>query len=196
MGSFRQPRVPSSIGAKRRKIWLMAASALVPLSLGVSEPALAQCAGPPSNFVCNSIGNFYPNGINVDATNLLNGDTNPINLRLLSGVNVDIPLGAGGVNAVNAANSTGVTSGSANITITAEGVATNNVTNVTINNTANPLSNNNTGLRIQSSGSAIITATNTTINVAGTQSDWAILAFAQPNGTGSPHVASATWSGP
>src|SRR5262249_3607873 len=198
MGSFRQPRVPSSIGAKRRKFWLMAASALAAVALGVSEPALAQvgCAGSADNRICSPAGNSYTSGINVDATNLLNGFTNPINLRLLSGVNVDIPLGAGGVNAVNAANSTGVTSGSADITITAEGVATNNVTNVTINNTANPFSNNNTGLRIQSSGAAIINATNTTISVAGTASDWAILAFAMPNQPpGLPHVASATWSG-
>jgi outer membrane autotransporter protein len=120
---------------------------------------------------------------------LLNGFANPINLQLLSGVNVGIPAGAGSFNAVNAANSTGVTSGSADISITA-------VNNVTINNTDNPLSNNNTGLRIQSSGAATITATNTTINVAGTASDWAILAFAMPNGTGAPHDVKVNWSGP
>jgi hypothetical protein len=140
----------------------MAASALAPLSLGLSEPALAQCAGPPSNTVCTSGGNSYPGGINVDTTLLLNGFANPINLQLQSGVNVGIPAGAGSFNAVNAANSTGVTSGSADIGITA-------VNNVTINNTGNPLSSNNTGLRIQSSGDAIITATNTTIDVNGTQ---------------------------
>jgi outer membrane autotransporter protein len=167
----------------------MAASALAPLSLGVSEPALAQCAGPPSNTTCTSGGNSYPGGINVDATLLLNGFANPINLELQSGVNVSIPAGAGSFNAVNAANSTGVTSGSADISITA-------VNNVTINNTDNPLSNNNTGLRIQSSGAATITATNTTINVAGTASDWAILAFAMPNLTGIAHDVSVNWSGP
>src|SRR5262249_16050565 len=42
----------------------------------------------------------------------------------------------------------------------------------------------------------IINATNTTINVAGIDSTWAILAFAQPNGTGLPHVASVNWGGP
>src|SRR5262245_65105501 len=110
----------------------MAASAVVPLSLGVSEPAPAQvgCSGLLSATICPSAGNSYPNGINADATNLLNGFTNSINLRLLSGVNVDI-LGAAGINAVNAANSTGVTSGSADIRIiTADGV--------TITNTAFP----------------------------------------------------------
>src|SRR5262249_960987 len=189
MGSFRQPRVPSNIGAKRRIFWLMAASALAPLSLGVSEPALAQvgCVTANSITVCGPGGNNYTSGINADATNLLNGFTNAIDLRLLSGVKVDINSGAG-VNAVNAANSGGVTSGSADIRIiTADGV--------TINNTAFPGGDNQTGLRIQSSGAAIIQATNTTIAVNGTASDWAILAFAQPNGTGLPHVASATWSG-
>jgi outer membrane autotransporter protein len=147
--------------------------------------ALAQCAGPADNTICTPGGNPYPNGINVDTNNGLGGA--PINLTLLPGVNVVIPAGAGGVNAVNAANLTGVTPGSANITIAADGV--------TINNTANPLSNNNTGLRMQSSGDAIITATNATINVAGTASEDAIVAFAMPSLTGIPHVASVTWSG-
>jgi len=149
------------------------------------SPASAQCTGPPSSTTCTPAGNPYPGGINVDTNNGLGGT--PINLTLQSGVIVNIPAGPGGVNAVNAANSTGVTLGSANIIITADGV--------TINNAANPLSNNNTGLRIQSSGDAIITATNTTINVAGTASEDAILAFAMPNLTGIPHVASVTWNG-
>src|SRR5262245_18156069 len=181
----------SNVAAKRLTIGDRAASALAPLSLGISEPALAQCASPPSATTCTSGGNSYPNGINVDATNLINGFSTGINLTLQPAVKVDIPTGAGGVNAVNAANSTGVSPGSANINI--------NVTdNVTINNAANPLSNNNTGLRIQSSGSAIISATNTAINVAGTASDWAILAFAHPQigNLGSANMASVTWSGP
>jgi hypothetical protein len=184
--SLRQLAVRSSVGAKYRAFLLIAACILAPLSLGVSEPALAQCVGPASNTICAPGGNPYPGGINVNTDNGLGGT--PINLTLLPGVNVVIPAGAGGVNAVNAANSTGVTLGSANITITADGV--------TISNTANPLSNNNTGLRIQSSGDAIITATNTTIDVNGTASDFPILAFAMPNLTGLPHVASVTWSGP
>ena len=49
MGSLRQRRVLSSITLKRRKSWLLAASALVSSSLGVSEPALAQvCVPAPS----------------------------------------------------------------------------------------------------------------------------------------------------
>ena len=39
----------SSVLARRRKYWLLAASCLVPISLGVSEPALAQCTPPPPN---------------------------------------------------------------------------------------------------------------------------------------------------
>ena len=47
MGNLRQRRVLTSVGAKRRKSWLLAASALAPLSLslGVSESALARCSG-------------------------------------------------------------------------------------------------------------------------------------------------------
>ncbi|MBR0692323.1 autotransporter outer membrane beta-barrel domain-containing protein [Bradyrhizobium lablabi] len=162
----------------------VAATAATALDAGLS-PALAQCAGAPSSTVCTPGGNPYPGGINVDTADGLGGT--PINLQLLSGVQVVIPSGAGGVNAVNAANTTGVTLGSANITITADGV--------TINNTANPFGNNQTGLRIQSSGDAVITATNTTIDVNGTASDFGILAFAMPNLTGTSHVASVTWSG-
>jgi Ca2+-binding RTX toxin-like protein len=50
MADLGQRRV--SVGAKRRKFWLMAASALAPLSLGVSEPALAQCTGSPDSVTC------------------------------------------------------------------------------------------------------------------------------------------------
>jgi hypothetical protein len=93
MGSLRQRRVLSSVTVKRRKSWLLAASALAPLSLGVSEPVLGQqgCTSTPSATVCTSDGNSYPGGINVNTTNLLNGFANSINLQLLSGVNVDIP---------------------------------------------------------------------------------------------------------
>ncbi len=152
----------------------------------VCSAALAQCAGPASNTVCTPGGNPYAAGINVDTEDGLGGT--PINLTLQPGVNIVIPAGPGGVNAVNTHNTGGVTTGSANSTITADGV--------TINNTANSLTDNNTGLRIQSSGDAAITATNTTINVSGTASTWGILAFAMPNLTGLPHDASVTWNGP
>jgi outer membrane autotransporter protein len=175
--------------------WLRRSALLSSVSLTVAataafdagrSAALAQCAGPASNTVCTPGGNTYPGGINVDTNNGLGGA--PINLILQPGVIVDIPAGAGGVNAVNAANTTGVSAGSANITITAD--------DLIINNAANPGTSNNTGLRIQSSGDAIINATNTTINVAGTAGENAIVAFAMPNLTGIPHLASVNWSGP
>ena len=173
--------MPSSITVKRRKSWLLAASALASSSLGVSEPALAQCIPPPGNYwspgvIATCTGTFNSN-INYNAADDLGGF--PINLTLNPGVIVTSPGG----NAVNTANTGGATARSrSDITITADGVP--------INNTANPAGNNNTGLRIQASGDANITATNTTIDVNGTASDWAILAFAMPNQSGAPHVAS------
>ena len=102
--------------------------------------------------------------------------TTPLSVTLQSGVNVTIPVGSPGVNAVNLANTGGVTAGAATLTITADGV------NILNNN--NPGGANQTGLRIQSSGDAIIRATNTAIDVNGTASDWAILSFvnAKPDG--------------
>jgi len=197
MGRYlRQLGEVSGVTAKRRKFWLMAATALASSSLGISEPALAQCSAldASGNATCNA-GTYttpplppgaFPAPINYDTNNGAGGTT--INLLLQSGVNVIIPAGAPGINAVNAANTTGVTLGSADIAITANGV--------TINNAANPGGNNQTGLRIQSSGAATINATNTTIDVSGTDSDWAILVFAMPNLMGGPHAASVTWSGP
>jgi outer membrane autotransporter protein len=189
MGNLRQRRVLSSVTAKRRKSWLLAASALASSSLGVSEPALAACIPPPGNY-------GFP-GVNATCTGSFNSNINyntdngaggfPINLRL-DGTGAPVIVNSPGGNAVNATNSTGVTAGSANIAIIADGV--------TINNTANSGGNNQTGLRIQSSGDAIITATNTTIDVNGTASNFPILAFAMPNLTGLSHVASVTWSGP
>ena len=80
------------------------------------SPALAQCAGPPDNTICTSGGNPYATGINVFNTNP------PISLTLRPGVEVIIPTGSPGINAVNAANTTGPTAASADITITADGV--------------------------------------------------------------------------
>ena len=166
--------MPFSITAKRRKSWLLAASALASSSLGVSEPALAQCVGTADNTICTPGGNPYASGINVNTNNT------PINLTLQPGVNVTIPAGSPGVNAVNAANTTGPTATSAPITITADGV--------TILNNNNPTGNNQTGLRIQSSGNANITATNSTINLSGTASDFALYAIVLDGGA--PHNAS------
>src|SRR5262249_318926 len=110
----------------------------------------------------------------------------PIHLTLQPDVNVVIPAGPGSVNAVNGANTGGVSS-PADISITADGV--------TINNTANPGTSNNTGLRIQSSGDAIIKPTNTTINVSGTDSTWAILDFSHRNSALRSDLASVNFQG-
>ena len=126
------------------------------------------------NATCTPAGNPYATGINY------NTDNTPINLTLQPGVNVTIPAGSPGVNAVNAANTTGPTATSAPITITADGV--------TILNNNNPTGSNQTGLRIQSSGNATITATNTTINLSGTASDFALYAIVLDGGA--PHNAS------
>ena len=104
--------------------------------------------------------------------------TPPSTVTLQPGVNVTIPAGSPGVNAVNAANTTGPTATSAPLTITADGV--------TIHNNNNPTGTNQTGLRIQSSGDATITATNSTINVSGTASDWALYAIVLDGGA--PHM--------
>ena len=167
---IRPPLVPFGVIAKRRKSELFAASCLAPLSLSFSEPALAQVCGAldaSGIATCTPAGNPYPSGINYNTNNGLGGT--PITLTLQSGVNVTIPAGSPGVNAVNAANTTGVTPNSANITISADGV--------TILNNNNPSGNNQTGLRIQSSGAATITATNTNIDVTGTAGNNGILAI-------------------
>ena len=91
MRGGRPLRVLSSVGANRRKFWLMAASALTPLSLGVSEPALAQCVPPPGGYgvpispTCSA--GTYNTNINYDTNNGLGGF--PINLTLQSGVIVN-----------------------------------------------------------------------------------------------------------
>jgi hypothetical protein len=110
-----------------------------------------------------------------------------LSLFLQSPITVQSPGG----NAVNVANLAGgpFTSGES-ATLTAGGAA--------IINTANSLGNNNTGLRIQSAGSAIITSSGN-IDVTGTASDWAILAIAQGQTaavTNSPVTAMVTYGSP
>src|SRR6516164_6040513 len=71
---IRQRVVLCAVAAKRRKFELLAASCLVPLSLGVSEPALAQTF-PAGN---------YPGGISV-------GGNTSVNVTLAPGVSVGTP---------------------------------------------------------------------------------------------------------
>ena len=173
-----------AIRGRERTFWTTTALALVFSSLGLSEPALAvdECGplDPSGNVTCKPGGNPYPTGINYDPTD------SPIHLTLQPGVIVTIPQGPGSVNAVNGANTGGVSS-PADVSITADGV--------TINNTANPGTTDNTGLRVQSSGDAIINATNTTINVSGTDSTWAILDFSHRNSALRSNLASVNFQG-
>ena len=72
----------SAATVKRRKFWLLAASALTPLSLGVSEPASAACSGV---FTVNCTADTYTSPINVPA-----GPAQPIVITLEPGVIVSL----------------------------------------------------------------------------------------------------------
>jgi hypothetical protein len=67
MGRVRQRHVLSTVTLKRRKSWLLAASALASSSLGVSQPALAanECGPLDANgsVTCFAISSNYPTGI-------------------------------------------------------------------------------------------------------------------------------------
>jgi hypothetical protein len=90
MGNLRQRRVLSSVTVKRRKYWLMAASALAPLSLGISGPALAanECGPLPASgsITCTSANNPYPAGITYGQPTPFT----PLNVTLNSDVNVNL----------------------------------------------------------------------------------------------------------
>jgi hypothetical protein len=176
MGSFRQRRVPSSVGAKRRKLWLMAASALAPLSLGVSEPALAanECGAldPSGRVICQPAN--YPSGINYGQPT----PNTPLNVTLLPGVNVILP---GPGIAVTLTNFLG-------------GPAALSANGVTINVTQVPASSGgNRGLSVETqSNDATITASGQ-IDVAGEGGgNHAIKAFVSAG----PGNASITYNGP
>ena len=87
-------RLLSSV-LKRRKSWLLAASALASSSLGISGPALALDECGPSPATCTPALNPYATGINYTGS-----ETTPLSVTLQSGVNVTIPVGSPGVNAV------------------------------------------------------------------------------------------------
>jgi hypothetical protein len=154
------------VAAKRRKFELLAASCLAPLSLGLSEPARAldECGAlVGGSAMCTPTNNPYPNGINYSTNNT------PINVTVQPNVQVVIQPGSATVNAVNLANTTAPFSPEADAALT--------VTSASIDNTANSSAPNKSGLRIQASGNATITATDTAVNVVGTQSTNAIWAI-------------------
>jgi hypothetical protein len=151
----------SNVTAKRRKSWLLAASALASSSLGISAPALAQCSPPPPNAPTATCTGTFNDNINYIGANPLT----------LTGVTVNSPGGL----AVGVASAGGASDA---ISIVADGV--------TINNTAGSGVNlGNIGLGIVAAlGGATITTNNTTIDVTGTSGDWAINAHIlhDPNG--------------
>ena len=94
---LRQGVMLASVGVRRRRLELLAASALVPLSLGVSEPALAECsavdatgnatctAGTYTDSVPQPPGTF-PAPINYNQST----PNTPLNVTLNSGVIVTL----------------------------------------------------------------------------------------------------------
>jgi hypothetical protein len=148
---------------KRRKFWLIATSALAPLSLAVSEPALAQ------TFTFDSTGNNYTSGINVGGTN-----TQALEVILLPGVVVNTNPGVSPA-AVNAQNVAGpfsclpptvcepvtITANDAPITYNSAGIGS------------------SAGLRIQSAGSATITSSGTIVVLNGPNNNFGIWSIVQ-----------------
>jgi hypothetical protein len=157
------------VTAKRRKFELLAASCLAPLSLGLSEPAVAQACGPldaSGNATCTA-GAYSNINYNTGNTAL------PINLTLLPGVTVNSLAGNG--NAVSGFNvgQAAPPPPFAPITITATGTV------ITGNG-----GGNQAGLIVQSSGNAFINATSTSVDVTGTgPSNNAIFAITYGNST-------------
>jgi hypothetical protein len=171
MGSYsRQHGEQSGVTARRLKFWLMAATALAPISLGISDPALATCTPPPPNAsgtaICTA-GNYSNINYNTGSTAL------GLNLTLLPGVMVQSAVGNG--NAVSVFNISQVPNPptSATNTITATGTV------ITGNG-----GGNQAGLIVQSSGNAVIDARNTSVDVTGTgPSNNAIFAITYGNST-------------
>jgi len=179
MGNYlRRLVVLSGVTAKCRKFWLVAA--LVPLSLGLSEPALAQTCGPLDAFgsvTCTTGGNPYAGGINYGNTGV------PTTVTLEQGVQVFVTPGNGVNQAV--AVSTGTAAGTGNpATLIANNVA------VTLDGTPGQLVSALFLHPIQ--GSATITASGN-INVAGTLNTLAIQAAPFSSVAGA--VATVNWTG-
>jgi hypothetical protein len=123
MGSLRQRRVLSSVTLKRRKSWLLAASALVSSSLGVSEPALAQTCTPAQPNPDPTTGNATCTG-NFNSSIVYGppppGPATQLHVTLDPGVNVTLPGPGIGVALNNLGNSVPVllSAGGATINVT------------------------------------------------------------------------------
>ena len=175
---LRQGVMLASVGVRRRKSWLLAASCLAPLSLGISEPALAQCSGPPGSTTCTLSGNPYSTGINVGNTGT------PTNVTLEPGVQVNVTPG----NNVNQAVAVS-TGGGAGTGLPATLTANNAAVTITSNPGAGPTS----ALFLHPiGGTATITASGI-ISAAGTSNTNAIWAATFSNDPGAD--ASVTYTG-
>src|SRR5262245_38737781 len=189
-GYLRQLVVLSSVAAKRRKFELLAASCLVPLSLGLSEPAVAQNCTPVANGVDLTAASPSTSCMGTFNTNINYGGptTGPSLLTVTLNPGVVVVNSPGG-NAVNIANITGP----APLVGTSAEIIANDAT---ITNTINSGGTNQSGLRIQAAGSATITSSGT-INVTGANNDFGILAIVQgTNPVGAGAVASVTYNNP
>jgi hypothetical protein len=182
MGNFAQRRVLSSVTVKRRRSWLLAASALVSSSLGVSESALAQTCTPaqpnpdPTTGIATCTGTFNSSIIYGPPPP---GPASQLHVILDPGVNVTLPGSGIGVALNNFGNSVPV--------LLSAGGATINVTNVP------PSSGGNRGLYVETtSNDATITASGQ-VDVGGEGGgNHAIKAFVSAG----PGNASITYNGP
>ena len=99
-------RLLSSVTVKRRKSWLLAASALASSSLGISGPALARTNARPldasGNVTCTCTGNLTTT---ASPTARPRPAGHPLNVTLDSGVNVTLPGPGIGVALNNFGNS-------------------------------------------------------------------------------------------
>ena len=167
--------MPSNVTMKRRKSWLLAASALASSSLGISGPVLAanEC-GPldaSGSVTCTSAFNPYPNGITYGQPL----PSTPLNVTLNSDVNVTLPAPGIGV----ALNNFG---GGGPVLLSGNGATINATTPA-----------GNIGLYVETqANSATITASGQ-IDVVGGGGSHAIKAFV--NGNAGAGDASVTYTG-
>jgi hypothetical protein len=188
-GSRRLCRPLSSVIVKRRKSWLLAASALASSSLGISGPALAQCSAVDASGNATCLSGTYtdivpqPPGTFPAPINYNQPTPNtPLNVTLNSGVNVT--LSNPGI-AVSLSNFGGGAAAGA-VSLLANGV--------TINVT-NPAAGEHRGLYVETqANNATITASGPIDVAGGVQGSHAIKAFV--NAQFGPGNASVTYNGP
>src|SRR6516164_6607971 len=152
-------------GLKRRKFEFLVAFCLIPLYLGLSEPALAQTCSPVALGVDLTAGSPSTACTGTFNTNInFGGPTTPppappeaLTVTLAPGVVVNSTGGAGAVNLANITSPISPAAPGVSGTILADDVS------ITLNN---PAGSHQSALRTQLSGSSTITASGI-INVTG-----------------------------